>query len=39
TLFVRTFLYGLSAFGQKCVEKVYDIIKKEIDNTMALAGI
>ncbi|AJI70216.1 IMP dehydrogenase / GMP reductase domain protein [Francisella tularensis] len=39
TLVGRPFLYGLSAFGQKGVEKVYDILKKEIDNTMALAGI
>ncbi|APC91738.1 MULTISPECIES: alpha-hydroxy acid oxidase [Francisella] len=39
TLVGRPFLYGLSAFGQKGVEKVYDILKKEIDNTMVLAGI
>ncbi|MDE4944877.1 alpha-hydroxy-acid oxidizing protein, partial [Francisella tularensis] len=39
TLVGRPFLYGLSAFVQKGVEKGYDILKKEIDNTIALAGI
>ncbi|MDE4942855.1 alpha-hydroxy-acid oxidizing protein, partial [Francisella tularensis] len=39
TLVGRPFIYGLSAFGQKGVEKVYDILKKEIYNTMALAVI
>jgi len=31
-------LYGLGAFGEEGVEKVLQIIHKELDTTMALCG-
>ncbi|MGH6761349.1 MAG: alpha-hydroxy acid oxidase [Phyllobacterium sp.] len=34
----RAFLYGLGAYGQAGVTKVLDIIRKELDTTMALCG-
>ncbi|MEO4042891.1 alpha-hydroxy acid oxidase [Hoeflea sp. CAU 1731] len=34
----RPYLYGLGAFGKEGVHKMYDILKKELDITMALCG-
>jgi L-lactate dehydrogenase (cytochrome) len=34
----RAFLYGLGAAGEAGVAKVIDIIRKELDITMALTG-
>lgn len=35
----RPVIYGLAVNGQKGVESVFDIIKHELDLTMALAGV
>lgn len=34
----RPYLYGLGAFGKEGVHKMYDILKTELDITMALCG-
>lgn len=34
----RAFVYGLGAMGQKGVETALDLIRKELDTTMALCG-
>ena len=34
----RAYLYGAMAFGQKGVDKVIEIMRKEFENTMALTG-
>ena len=34
----RPYLYGLGAFGQKGVEKVIEILIKELNTTLLLAG-
>ena len=36
--FGRPYLYGLGAYGQKGIRKVIEILKKEMDITMALCG-
>ena len=35
----RAFLYGLGALGEKGVELSLDIIRRELDTTMALCGL
>ena len=38
TLIGRSFLYGLGAFGQAGVARALDIIRKELDTSMAFCG-
>lgn len=38
TMIGRAFVYGLGAMGQKGVTKSLEVIHKELDNSMALAG-
>jgi len=35
----RAYVYGLAAMGQEGVEKALEIIRKELDQTMALCGV
>jgi L-lactate dehydrogenase (cytochrome) len=35
----RAYIYGLGAAGQAGVAKAIDILKKELDVTMALTGV
>ena len=35
----RAFLYGLGAMGEEGVTRVLEIIRKELDVTMALCGL
>lgn len=35
----RPVLYGLAVNGQKGVEEIFNILKKELDSTMALSGV
>ena len=35
----RSFVYGLGAYGQAGVTRAIEIIKKELDVTMALTGV
>ncbi len=35
----RAFLYGLGAMGEEGVTRVLEIIRKELDITMALCGL
>ena len=39
TFIGRAFLYGLGAMGEKGVTATLDIIRKELDTTMALCGL
>jgi len=39
TLIGRAFLYGLGAMGEKGVTRVLEIIRSELDVTMALCGL
>ncbi len=39
TFIGRAFLYGLGAMGEKGVTACLDIIRKELDITMALCGL
>lgn len=38
TMIGRSFVYGLGAMGQKGVETALEVIRKELDTTMALCG-
>jgi L-lactate dehydrogenase (cytochrome) len=38
TMIGRAYVYGLGAMGQKGVSKALEVIHKELDNSMALAG-
>ncbi|WP_226780411.1 alpha-hydroxy acid oxidase [Oceaniglobus trochenteri] len=38
TFIGRSFIYGLGAMGQKGVETALEVIRKELDTTMALCG-
>ena len=38
TMIGRAFVYGLGAMGEKGVTKTLEVIHKELDNSMALAG-
>ena len=39
TFFGRPYLYGLGAYGKNGIRKVLEILKKELDITMALCGV
>jgi L-lactate dehydrogenase (cytochrome) len=38
TMIGRAYIYGLGAFGQRGVTMALDVIRKELDTTMALCG-